>query len=167
MIFHDIFLVKSLTFIPFHSIAMYFLHFIISYRDVQNFTVCYCTISPLDNICKYFAIVKRKVIFPILQILSWMSFTLNFVIRVCVVIWNVVAPSSTFRHKQAECSSLVIILNSSASFGRKPSDRQTFVRRSLWQALLWSPHLADSRSVCVSTKCLSAKWFSTIWRGTF
>ncbi len=52
------FSVKSLAFIPFHSIAMYFLHFVISYRDEQNFSVCYCTVLPLDNIGKYFAIVK-------------------------------------------------------------------------------------------------------------
>jgi hypothetical protein len=39
-------------------IAMYFLHFVILYRDEQNFSVCYCTIVPLDNIGKYFAIVK-------------------------------------------------------------------------------------------------------------
>jgi hypothetical protein len=59
MIFHDIFSVKSLAFIPFCLIAMSFLHFIISYRDEQNFSVCYRTVSPLDNIGKYYAIVKR------------------------------------------------------------------------------------------------------------
>ncbi len=69
-IFHNIFSVKSLTFIPFHLIAKYFLHFVILYCDEQNFSVCYCTISPLDNIGKYFTIVKRKVIFPISQILT-------------------------------------------------------------------------------------------------
>jgi hypothetical protein len=53
------FLVKSLAFVPFRSIAMYFLHFVISYSDKQNFSVCNCTILPLDNIGKYFAIVKR------------------------------------------------------------------------------------------------------------
>jgi hypothetical protein len=58
MIFHDIFSVKSLTFILFRLIAMYFLHFIISYHDEQNFSVCYCTVLPLDNIGKYFAIIK-------------------------------------------------------------------------------------------------------------
>jgi hypothetical protein len=58
-IFHDIFLVKSLAFIPFHSIAMYFLNFVISNHDEWNFSVCYCTISPQDNIGKYFAIVKQ------------------------------------------------------------------------------------------------------------
>ncbi len=47
-IFHNIFSVKSLAFVPFHSLAMYFLHFVISYRDEQNFPVCYCTVSPLD-----------------------------------------------------------------------------------------------------------------------
>jgi hypothetical protein len=57
-IFHDIFLVKSLAFIPFRSLAMYFLHCIISYREEQNFPVCFCTVLPLDNIGKYFAIVK-------------------------------------------------------------------------------------------------------------
>jgi hypothetical protein len=58
-IFHDIFLVKSLAFVPFRLIAMSFLHFVISYRDEQNFSVCYRTVLPLDNIGKYFAIVKR------------------------------------------------------------------------------------------------------------
>jgi hypothetical protein len=53
------FLVRSLAFILFCSIAMYFLHFVISYCDEQNFSVCYCTVLPLDNIGKYFAIVKR------------------------------------------------------------------------------------------------------------
>jgi hypothetical protein len=48
---------------------MYYWHFVILYRDQQNFSVCYRTISPLGNIGKYFAIIKRKVIFPILQIL--------------------------------------------------------------------------------------------------
>jgi hypothetical protein len=65
--------------------------------------------------------VKLNVVYP------------NFVIRMCVVMSNVVAPSSVFRHKQAKGSLPVIILNGSASFGRKPSDRQTFDRRSLWQ----------------------------------
>ncbi len=60
MLFHDIFSVQLLTFVPFHSIAMYYWHFIISYRDAQNFSVCFCTISPLGNIGKYFAIVKQK-----------------------------------------------------------------------------------------------------------
>ncbi len=48
----------SFAFIPFRSLAMYFLHFVISYRDKQNILVCYCTVSPLDNIGKNFAIVK-------------------------------------------------------------------------------------------------------------
>jgi hypothetical protein len=55
------------------------LHFIISYHDEQNFSVCYRTVSPLGNIGKYFAIVKWKVIFPILQILTWENG--NLVIR--------------------------------------------------------------------------------------
>jgi len=38
-IFHDIFLVKSLAFVPFRLLAMYFLHFVISYSDEQNFPV--------------------------------------------------------------------------------------------------------------------------------
>ncbi len=59
MIFHNIFLVKSLAFVPFRLLAMYFLHFVISYNDERNFPVCYRTVSPLDNIGKYFAIVKR------------------------------------------------------------------------------------------------------------
>jgi hypothetical protein len=58
MIFYDIFLVKSLAFVPFRLLAMYFLHFIISYGDERNFPVGYRTVSPLDNIGKYFAIVK-------------------------------------------------------------------------------------------------------------
>ncbi len=70
MIFHNIFSVKSLTFVPFRSIAMYFLHFIISYHDKQNFSVCYCTVLPLDNIGKCFNIIKQKVIFSISQILN-------------------------------------------------------------------------------------------------
>ncbi len=69
MIFHDIFSVQLLTFVPFHLIAMYYWHFIISYRDEQKFSVCYRTLSPLGNIGKYFTIIKRKVIFPISQIL--------------------------------------------------------------------------------------------------
>ncbi len=78
-IFHNIFLVKSLTFVPFCSLEMYFLHFVILYRDEWNFSVCYCTISPLDNIGKYFAIIKWKVIFPISQILkdnAWAKFSM-------------------------------------------------------------------------------------------
>jgi len=78
------FLVKSLAFVLFRWIAMYFLHFVISYCDEWNFSVCYCTVLPLNNIDKYFAIVKWKVIFPILQILrarsitySTLSFTLK------------------------------------------------------------------------------------------
>ncbi len=70
MTFHNIFSVKSLTFVPFRSIAMYYWHFIISYRDEQNFSACYCTVSPLGNIGKNFNIIIQKVIFPISQILS-------------------------------------------------------------------------------------------------
>jgi hypothetical protein len=66
-IFHGIFSVKSLTFVPFHSIAKYYWHFMILYRDKQNFSVWYHTVSPLVNIGKYFAIVKQKEIFPISQ----------------------------------------------------------------------------------------------------
>jgi hypothetical protein len=76
--FHDIFSVKSLTFVRFRSIAMYYWYFVISYRDKQNFSVCYCTVSPLCNIGKYFAIIKRKVIFPISQILTKLSKNLIF-----------------------------------------------------------------------------------------
>jgi hypothetical protein len=41
------FSVKSLTFIPFHSIAMYYCNFVISYRDEQNFfcLLLYCFAS--------------------------------------------------------------------------------------------------------------------------
>ncbi len=53
------FLVKSLAFVPFRSLVMYFLHFVILYGDKWNFPVCYLSVSPLDNIGKYFAIVKR------------------------------------------------------------------------------------------------------------
>ncbi len=69
-IFHDIILVKSLAFVPFRSLAMYFLQFIISYGDERNFPVCYHSVLPLDNIGKYFAIVKQQVIFQISQILT-------------------------------------------------------------------------------------------------
>ena len=47
-IFHNILSVKSLAFVPFCLLAMYFLHFVILYGDKQNFPVCYCTVSPLD-----------------------------------------------------------------------------------------------------------------------
>jgi hypothetical protein len=67
---HDIFSVKSLTFVPFHSIAMYYWHFVISYRDEQNCSVCYRTVLSLGNIGKYFDIIKQKVIFPISQLLT-------------------------------------------------------------------------------------------------
>jgi hypothetical protein len=77
--FHDIFSVKSLTFVLFHSVAMYYWHFIISYYDEQNFSVCYRTVLPLGNIGKYFAIVTQKVIFPISQKLTWENG--NLVIR--------------------------------------------------------------------------------------
>ncbi len=53
------FSVQLLTFVPFCSIVMYYWHFVILYRDEQNFSVCYRTISPLGNIGKYFAIVKK------------------------------------------------------------------------------------------------------------
>ncbi len=69
-IFYNIFLVKSLTFVLFRSITKYYRHLVISYCDKQNFSVCYCTILPLDDIGKYFTIIKWKVIFPISQILS-------------------------------------------------------------------------------------------------
>ncbi len=61
-IFHSIFFVKSLTFVLFCSVAMHYLHFVISYRDKWNFSVNCCTVSPLGDIGKYFAIVKQKVI---------------------------------------------------------------------------------------------------------
>jgi hypothetical protein len=63
------FSVKSLTFVPFRPITKYYGHFVILYRDKQNSSVYYCTVSPLGNISKYFAIIKRKVIFSISQIL--------------------------------------------------------------------------------------------------
>jgi hypothetical protein len=69
-IFHCIFSVKSLTFIPFRPITKYYWHFVISYSDKQNSSFCYCTVSPLGDINKNFAIVERKVIFPISQILT-------------------------------------------------------------------------------------------------
>jgi len=68
MIFHDIFLVKSLTLVLFRSIAKYYWHFMISYHDKQNFSVCYWPISPLGDIGKYFTIIKQKEIFPISQV---------------------------------------------------------------------------------------------------
>ncbi len=64
-IFHGVFSVKSLTFVPFRPIMKYYWHFVILYHDKQNSFVCYCTVSPLGNISKYFAIVKWKVIFSI------------------------------------------------------------------------------------------------------
>ncbi len=70
-LFHGIFLVKSLTFIPFHSIAKYYWHFVISYCDRQKNFVRYHTVLPLGNIGKYFAIIKRKAIFPISQMLNF------------------------------------------------------------------------------------------------
>jgi hypothetical protein len=70
MIFNSIFFIISLTFFPFHSIAMHYWHFVISYSDKQNFSDCYCNILPLGNIGKYFAIVKRKEICQISQILK-------------------------------------------------------------------------------------------------
>ncbi len=70
IIFHCIFFIKSLTFIAFHSIAMHYWHFMILYRNKQNFFVCCCTVSPLGDIGKYFAIIKQKVICQISQILT-------------------------------------------------------------------------------------------------
>ncbi len=72
-IFHDIFLVKSLAFVPFRSLAMQFLYFVILYDDERNFPVCYRSILPLDNIGKYFAIAIVQVFHPISQILSRIS----------------------------------------------------------------------------------------------
>ncbi len=69
-IFHGIFFVKSLTFVLFHSIVMHYLYFMISYSDKRNFSVCYCTVSPLGDIGKYFTIVEQKVIRQISQILK-------------------------------------------------------------------------------------------------
>jgi hypothetical protein len=57
-IFHSIFSVKSLSFIPFRTIMKYYWHFVISHRGKQNSSVCYRTISPLGDIGKYFAIIK-------------------------------------------------------------------------------------------------------------
>jgi hypothetical protein len=73
MIFHGIFFVKSLTFILFHSIVMHYWHLLISNCDRQNFSVCCCTVLPLGNISKYFAIVKQNVICQIAQILTELS----------------------------------------------------------------------------------------------
>ncbi len=58
MIFHSIFFIKSLTFVPFRSIAMHYWHFMISYSDKWNFSVCCHTVSPSGDISKYFAIRK-------------------------------------------------------------------------------------------------------------
>ncbi len=69
-IFHSVLSVKSLTFILFHSIAMCYWHFMISYHDKWNFSVCYRTVLPLSDISKYFAIIKWKGIFPISHILT-------------------------------------------------------------------------------------------------
>ena len=77
MIFHIIFFVKSLTFVPFHSIAMHYWHFVISYHDKWNFSVCCCTILPLGDIGKYFTIIKWKVICQILQILNMLKYIIS------------------------------------------------------------------------------------------
>ena len=72
------FSVKSLTLVPFCLIAMYYLHFVISFCDIQNFSVCYSTDLPLGDIGKYYAIIKQKVIFPISQFIlpfGWASMT--------------------------------------------------------------------------------------------
>ncbi len=69
-IFHSIFSFKSLTFVSFSPITKYYCHFVILYHDKQNSSVYYCTVSALGNISKYFAIIKRKVIFSISQILT-------------------------------------------------------------------------------------------------
>jgi hypothetical protein len=45
-IFYSIFFVKSLTFVPFCSIAMHYWHFVISYCDKEFFSVCCCTVLP-------------------------------------------------------------------------------------------------------------------------
>jgi hypothetical protein len=71
MIFHSIFFIKSLTFVSYCSIVMHYWHFVISYDDKQNFSLCYCTILSLGDIGKYFAIVKQKVIDQISQILTF------------------------------------------------------------------------------------------------
>jgi hypothetical protein len=89
MIFHDIFLVQSLTFIPFRSIAMYYWPFVISYRDEQNFSVCYHTILPLGNTGKNSAIVKRKVIltvYPSVCLSVCLSIHLSVYLYVCLSI---------------------------------------------------------------------------------
>ncbi len=39
MIFYNIFSVKSLTFVPFRSIAMYYWHFVISYHEIFLFAI--------------------------------------------------------------------------------------------------------------------------------
>ncbi len=85
-IFQGIYSVKSLTFIPFCPIAKYYWHFVISYRDKWKSSVCYCTISPLSNISKYFAIVKWKVNITVLQILSLLGYIFNFFSK--KVLWN-------------------------------------------------------------------------------
>ncbi len=61
---------------------MYYWHFIISYCDERNFSVCYHTNLPSGNIGKYFAIVKRKVIFPISQILNFYGLCFRVLIKV-------------------------------------------------------------------------------------
>jgi hypothetical protein len=71
--FDSILFIKSLTFVMYHSIAMDYWHFAISYCDKQNFFVCYCTLLSLGDISKYFAIVKQKVICQTLKTLNVQS----------------------------------------------------------------------------------------------
>jgi hypothetical protein len=83
IILNSIFSVKSLTSVLFRPITKYYWHFMILYRDKQNSSVCYCTVSPLGDIRQYFTIVKRKVIFSILQIptLLWYLFLATMLIK--------------------------------------------------------------------------------------
>ncbi len=96
---YDIFSVKSLSFVPFYPITKYYWHFVILYRDKWNSSVCYRTVSPLEDIGKYFAIVKRKVIFPISQTLKhngWVSLcqvSLGWM-SLCWMAWH---PTEPFR----------------------------------------------------------------------
>ncbi len=110
-IFHGIFSVKSLTFISFCPITKYYWHFMISYCDKQNSSVWYCTISPLGDISKYFAIVKRKVIFQYRRylhcvnkyfIISYLFEDLNFA--------SLVSEPKTFHNLELLFSSFCILM---------------------------------------------------------
>ncbi len=83
-------MIQEETFVLFRSIVMYYWHFVISCWHEWNFSVCYCTILPLGNIGKYFAIVKQKVNFPIPQILIWKPKIYKYLLKTKLIyIWYI------------------------------------------------------------------------------